>query len=178
MGVLSGKKVAIIVAFRDFRDEEYFIPKQILEENGAQIITASSSLGQAIGWMGGDTKVQVLVSELKTEKYDAILFIGGQGAAKYVDDADFHRVARETVEKNKVLGAICIASTILAKAGVLSGKKATVWSSPLDKSAIKILKAGGASFQPGPVVVDGKIVTASGPEAAKDFAAAIINLLK
>jgi len=32
--VLQGKKIAMVVAFRDFRDEEYFIPKQTLEAVG------------------------------------------------------------------------------------------------------------------------------------------------
>jgi len=178
MGVLSGKKVAIIIAFRDFRDEEYFIPKQILEEAGTQVFTLSASLGQAIGKLGGDTEVNVLINEAKAADYDAILFVGGPGAAKHIDDPAWHKFAKEAVSSGKVLGAICAAPAILAKAGLLSGKKATVWNAPLDKSGVKILKEGGAVFQQDSVVTDGKIITASGPEAAQDFALSVVNLLK
>ena len=172
------KKIAMVIAFRDFRDEEYFIPKQILESSGAEITTVSASIGQAVGKLGGDTEVNVLLNDVKAADFDAVLFIGGPGAAKYIDDPTCHQIAKDVVLNNKVLGAICIAPAILARAGVLSGKKATVWSSALDKSAVKILKDNGAIFQSEDVVVDGKIVTASGPQAAEDFAKAIINLLK
>jgi protease I len=57
----------------------------------------------------------------------------------------------------------------LAKAGVLKGKKATVWSSPMDKSPIKILTQNGAIFENLDVVVDGNIITANGPQAAEEF---------
>lgn len=174
---LHNKKIAMIIAFREFRDEEYFIPKQILEAAGAKIITISASLGKAMGKSGGDAEVNVLLEDLKTEDYDAVLFIGGAGASKYIEDETCHRIAREAVEKNKVLGAICVAPAILAKAGVLRGKKATVWSSNMDKTTVKILEEGGAIFQSEPVVADGKIVTAVGPDAAKRFAEAIIEVL-
>ncbi len=174
---LENKKIAMIIAFRDFRDEEYFIPKQILQEAGAEIITASSASGTAIGSQGGEANVDILINELKTGDYDAVLFIGGSGASKYIDNENCHRIARESVERNKVLGAICVGPAILAKAGVLSGKKATVWSSPLDKSAVKTLEQGGAIFQSMSLVADGKIVTASGPIAAKSFAETITKLL-
>lgn len=73
------------------------------------------------------------------------------------------------------MGAICIAPAILAKAGVLKGKKATVWSSLMDKSAVKILEKSGADYLPDSVVADGKVITATGPLAAKEFAEKIIQ---
>ena len=175
---LEGKKIAMIIAFRDFRDEEYLIPKKILESAGAEIVTVSTSLGEAIGKLGGEAEVNTLLENLKVENYDSILFIGGPGAFKYLDDETCHQIAREIIENNKVLGAICIAPAILAKAGVLEGKKATVWSSVMDKSAVKMLKEAGAIYQDSPVVVDERIITASGPIAAKKFAEAIIETLE
>lgn len=168
----------MIIAFREFRDEEYFIPKQTLEAAGAEVTTASISFGKAIGKLGGEAEVNILLRDLKVADYDAILFIGGPGAANYMDDETCHQIARETVEADRVLGAICIASVILAKAGVLDGKKATVWSSPLDKSTVKILEENGAIFQKDSVVADGKIVTGNGPGAAKEFGEKIVEILR
>lgn len=178
--VLSGvsKKVAMIVAFRDFRDVEYFLPKKILEEAGLEVKTASNKIGIAIGADGGDTDVDLLISELDPADFDAIVFVGGPGCLKNLDNEDSYKIARETVSQNKVLGSICISPVILAKSGVLSGKKATVWSSVMDRSPIKILEENGAIYQDKEVVVDGKIITANGPDAAQKFAETIIEILK
>jgi len=172
---LKGKKVAIIIAFKDFRDEEYFIPKEIFERAGIKVTTVSDSKGIAIGDEGGEAKVDLSAEELNPEEYDAVLFIGGPGAQKYIDDATMHKIAQETLAKGKILGAICVAPAILANAGVLKDINATVWSSNMDKSAVKILKGNGAKYVDEPVVVDGNIITANGPLAAKDFAEAVIG---
>ncbi len=176
-GILTNKKAAMVIAFKDFRDEEYFIPKQILEEAGTKIETFSDSLGQAMGVSGGEARVDGLIGDLNPENYDAVLFIGGSGAVSYIDNPICHKIARETVDAGKTLGAICVAPAILAKAGVLSGKKATVWASALDKSMVKILNSSGAIYQPDSVVTDGKIITANGPDFAEEFAIKIISKL-
>jgi len=168
------KKILMAIAFRDFRDEEYFVAKEIFKKAGIGVITASSQKGTAIGSQGGDTNVELSLQDINVADFDAIVFIGGQGAAKHIDDSQFHRVAQEAIKQNKILAAICIAPAILAKAGVLRGKKATVWSSVFDKSAVKILQENGAIYQSELVVQDGNIVTANGPPAVKDFGKAIL----
>lgn len=175
---IKDKKVAMIIAFKDFRDEEYFIPKQVLKTGGSKITTVSSELGKAIGTYGGEVNVDITLDKLKVDDFEAIIFIGGSGALKYVEDETCWKIAKETVLKNKVLGAICIGPAILARAGVLSGKKATVWSSPLDKSAVKILKEEGAIYEDDQVVQDGNIVTANGPQVARKFGETIAKLLR
>lgn len=172
---LEDKKIAMIVAFRDFRDEEYFIPRQIFEQAGGRVVTVSSLSGRAVGVQGGEAEVDLLLDDLKVDDFDAIVFVGGTGAAKYFEDERAHKIAREALEKDKLLAAICIAPAILAKAGVLEGKKATVWSGPMDKTSVKILKENGAEYLKGPVVVDGRLITANGPAAAKEFAEKIIE---
>jgi len=174
----EGKKVAMIIAFKDFRDEEYFIPKQVLKSAGSKITTVSSELGKAIGTYGGEVNVDITLGELKVDDFDAIIFVGGSGALKYMEDETCWKIAKEAILKNKVLGAICIGPAILARAGVLVDKKATVWSSPLDKSAVKILKEEGAIYEDSPVVEDGNIVTANGPQAARKFGETIAKLLE
>ena len=174
---LKGEKIAMIIAFKDFRDEEYFIPKEILEKAGVEIKTASNKMGRAIGADGGDTEVDLLIEDLNPADFDGIVFIGGSGCLKNLDNENSYKVAQETISQNRVLASICISPVILAKAGVLEGKKATVWSSVLDKSSVKILKENGAIYQDEMVVVDGKIITGNGPAAAKEFGQTILKVL-
>ena len=144
---------------------------------GAQISTASTSLGTAIGADGGEAKVDNLIENLKVDEFAAVFFVGGPGCLKYLDIERSYNLAKEVVAKERVLGAICISPVILAKAGVLQGKKATVWSSAMDKSAIKILEENGATYQDEGVVVDGKIVTANGPASARAFGEILVEVL-
>jgi len=171
-------KIAIIIAFRNFRDEEYFIPRDIFLEAGFEVQTISSEKGTAIGGSGGEAEVDISFEEFDVSKFDAIVFIGGPGAYKYIEDEQVWHIAQETVKQNKVLAAICIAPVILAKAGVLERKKATVWSSVMDKKPVHILEENGARYLDKPVVQDNKIITANGPAAAQQFAEAILAMFK
>ena len=172
------KKILMIIAFRDFRDEEYFLPKEIFEKEGFIVKTASTKKGTALGADGGEAEVDFSLDEVDVSQFDAVLFVGGPGALKYLDNEKSYQIAKETLNQEKILGAICIAPVILAKAKVLEGKKATVWSSPLDKTGIKILKENGAEYLAQDVVQDGKIITANGPQSAKKFAKKILENLK
>ncbi len=174
---LSKKSIAMIIAIKDFRDEEYFIPKRIFQESGIKIKTFSSSLGSALGKMGGEAKINALIKDLNPEDFDAILFIGGSGSVNYVGDEDCERIIQESENMGKVIGAICIAPLVLANAGILNNRKATVWSSDMDKTAIKEIQEQGAIYENKNVVIDGKIITAFGPEAAQGFAQEIIKLI-
>lgn len=173
------KKSAIfIIAFQDFRDEEYFRPREVLEKSGFQITVVSTEKGIAHGIEGGEVKVDSTVDGVKVADFDAFVFVGGPGAVKYQDNKSLHHLAQEAMGQGKVIAAICIAPTILAKAGVLDGKKATVWSSALDRRPVQLLQEEGAIFENKPVVVDGKLITATGPQVAKEFGEAIVQVSK
>ena len=178
MANLTGKKIVMIIAFRDFKDEEYFIPRGIFEKSGAEIKVASNELGTAQGVDGGEVDVDMKTSAVNVSDFDAVVFIGGAGAPANLDNQDSYKIAQDAVAQNKLLSAICISPAILARAGVLNGKKATVWTSALNKDAQKILEENGAIYQKDAVVQDGNIITGNGPEAAEQFAEKILDVLK
>ena len=175
---LFNKRAVFIIASDNFRDEEYFESKEILENRGMELKTASNKLGIARGTEGGEAKIDLLVSDIKVIDFDAIIFIGGPGALQNLDNEFSYNLAKTASEQKKILAAICIAPIILAKAGVLKDKEATVWSSPSDRSSIEILKQNGVKYINKDVVVDGKIITANGPLAAKSFGEKIAEALK
>lgn len=170
------KKVVMIIASENFRDEEYFITKEILEKGGILVKTACDK-EKAIGKFGGEAKVDILINNLDINKFNAIILVGGQGAVTFLNNELTYSIINKAEEKGKLIAAICIAPTILAQAGVLKGKKATVWSNPLDYSAINILKENGAIYEKNEVVIDENIITGENVESAKDFGKAILEWL-
>ena len=173
------KRVAIIIAFNNFKDEEYLGTIEELKKKGIEVEPISNSYGIAKGVGGTEVEIKKTIKEIKVDDYDGIVFIGGPGALENLDNPDSYRIAKEAISKNKILGAICISPVILAKSKVLEGKKATVWSSILDKSPIKELEKNGGIYLDQPVVVDGNIITGNGPKAAHQFGETIaLELLK
>lgn len=167
------KKILFVIAYNNFKDEEYAIPRSILKDKGFSITTASNKKGIALGVNGLDVEVNYLINEIDINDFDVLVFVGGSGCLGALDNQDSYNLINQAKKDDKVITAICIAPVILAKAGVLKGKKATVWSSPMDKSPIKILTQNGAIFENLDVVVDGNIITANGPQAAEEFGIAI-----
>jgi protease I len=172
------KKALFIIAFKGFKDPEYFIPKDILESAGIRVFTASTEKGTALGDDGGQAEVDFTVEESNISDFDAIAFVGGPGMSLNLDNENFQKAAREAFEKGKIVSAICIAPVVLAKSGVLKGRKATVWSAPMNKQAVKILEKNGADYQGKSVVEDGSVITAYGPSAAEDFGKALARKIK
>lgn len=169
---LAGKSILMVIAPDRFRDEELFTPREYFLSRGAKVEVASSASGEVRGMLGRTYRPEKKLSGVNVDDYDAVIFVGGVGAQAYFDDPDAHKLARSAVEKGKVVGAICLAPGILAKAGVLKGRSATVF-----RSAREILVEGGARFVEEHCVRDGKIVTADGPAAAEKFAETITQVL-
>ncbi len=166
-------KVLFIIAPHGFRDEELLKPKEICEAAGFKTEIVSTRKGEATGMLGAKIKVSKNLLAVNISDYQAIIFVGGTGAREYFEDALALAIAEEAVRQNKVLAAICIAPSILANAGVLRSRRATAYPSEKDN-----LQAKGARYTGEPVTVDGKIITASGPETATEFGWKIVELLQ
>jgi protease I len=74
--------------------------------------------------------------------------------------------------EQKLVGAICLAPVILAKAGMLKNKNAIVFSSEIN--TIKDLCAIYSTLS---VVKDGNIITGNGPTAARKFGETVVKEL-
>ncbi len=175
---MSGKKILMVIAPVNFRDEEFLEPKKVFENSGASVEVASKDVKEATSMIEKiKIKVDLDIEEVNVTNYDAIVFIGGSGASVYYDDQTALDIARESYEKSKIVAAICIAPGILAKSGILEGKKATIWD-PGEGNFIEILKESGATYTGADVEQDGKIITANGPKAATKFGERILENLK
>lgn len=169
---LKDKKILMIIASFNFRDEEYLTPHKIFSSYGIKIITASSSLQTSSGMLGAKVKPDIVLADVEVKDYDAIVFVGGNGSSQYWNDKTAHQIAQTVVSHNKILAAICMAPVTLANADVLKGKRATVFFTEANR-----LKGKGANYTGADVEIDGNIITADGPQSAEKFAQAIIKLL-
>lgn len=165
--------ILIILAPENFRDEEFFEPKQVLEKEGFTITIASKGVKTAKGKLGAEVEINKDISAINVNDYGAIVFIGGNGASVYFEDAQALNIAKEAYESKKIIAAICIAPSILANAGILEGKNATCYSSQATN-----IEDQGAKYTGNDVQVDGKIITANGPKAAQKFGEEIANQMK
>lgn len=170
------KKALFVIAPEKFRNEEYFIPKDILKKGGVEVVTASTKK-TASGFMFRSVKTDILLKDVSIADYDAIIFAGGPGARAFFDDRLVLSLAREMNANGAIVAAICIAPVILARADILRGKKATVWSSSEDTTGIDEILKGGAIFDPAPVVRDGNVITADKPIHAEAFGKAVLEAL-
>lgn len=167
------KKVAMVIPSYDFRDEELLGAKDILEKNGIEVKIASTTLGQVKGMLGAKVTPDILITDIKIKDFDAIVFVGGSGSSEYWDDPFAHKLAQDALKANRIVAAICIAPVTLANAGILKGKRATVFSSEAGQ-----LKEKGANYTGQEVEKDGNIITASGPEAVREFGEELVKALK
>ena len=166
------KKVLMVIAPNDFRDEEFFYTKEILEQAGIDVTVVNSTGQPSKSMFGKIVTPDNNFYNIGTEEYDAIVFVGGQGTTAYFDNMQAHSSAREFNESGKIVAAICIAPVILARAGILSGKKATVF--PSGRNDINAV----GTYTGSNVEEDDNIITACGPQAAVDFGKAIVEALK
>ena len=162
----------LVIAQDTFRDEEYTHPKDVLERRGAHVVTASVEAGPAHGRFGLAATADVALIDVDASEYDSVVFVGGGGAEGFFDDPIAHDLAREVHRAGKPLAAICIAPSILARAGLLAGVRATAF-----ESREADLRVHGAIWTGEPVEVDGSIITAYGPQAAYEFGEAVADAL-
>lgn len=175
---VKNKRVLIVIAPRDFNDDELLQPIRHFEDNDITFEIISSMKGMAVGMKGGKVLIEHTIEEAEVkgpDSYSALFIVGGNGSPYHLwPDKNLEKVVRKFDIAEKIIGAICLAPVVLAKAGVIKGKSVTSWS---DDTAIDELIKNGAIFKPDPIVVDGRIITANGPLAASGFGEKLTKMI-
>lgn len=173
-------RAIVVVAPENFQDFEFFGTIEELKKAGIHVEVISTKKGKCIGVSGLVVEAKT-ISDIKTDEFDSIVFIGGSGTYTVRSDKKMVALAEEFFLNKKIIGAICLAPTILAKAGILKGKKSTVWvgyDSEYSKNTDCVLMEAGAIFVNKPVVEDETIITANGPQAARAFGKRLAEKIK
>lgn len=117
------KKALMIIAPCNFRDEEYFKSRVVLQASGIQVKTSAVTVAEATGLLGGKAKIDIDLKDVKINDFDAFIFVGGEGVKVYFKDKTVINLVKRAGEENKIIGATSQADKILVNSGVLKNKK-------------------------------------------------------
>ena len=138
-----------------------------------RIVTVAEKAGPVASVQGPQTVAEYGYAECP--KLDLILLPGGVGTVAQLGNLATHAFLRERAKTAEVTMSVCTGSAILAKAGLLDGRRATS-----NKQFFDLARAQGPKADWVPEarwVEDGPIVTASGVSAGIDMALAVVAAL-
>jgi len=168
---LDGKTVLMVIPHTQFRDEEFFEPKKVLEDEGAKVVVASTTVRACRGMKGGVAQAEIAIADAKADTYAAIVLCGGTSVPDFFwNDKKLQELVATMAAAGKVVAAICLSTVVLAKAKLLAGKEATVYFLP---QAIEELKTGGAKYVQETLLIHNNIILAEGPPDSQRFGQAI-----
>ena len=172
---LDGKKVLMVIPYTQFRDEEFFEPKKILEDEGANVVIASTVARVCRGMRGGSVQADIAIADAKVDDYAALVICGGSSVPDFFwNDKKLQEFATAMSGAGKIVAAICLSTVVLAKAKLLAGREATVYFLP---QAIQELKDAGAKYVKQTLIIHNNIILAEGPPDSQRFGQAIRSAL-
>ena len=128
---------------------------------------------------GFDVLPQKLLNEINAEEFDALVIPGGFGDAGFYEEAlsePFFEVIRSFDARQAPIAAVCVSALSLAAAGVLRSRRATVYHQAGGTRKAE-LESYGAIFVDEPLVVDGHLMTSTGPGTGIELALKLLERL-
>jgi transcriptional regulator GlxA family with amidase domain len=172
-----------IVLYPGFEPLDVFGPLEMFMNVGSErlrIHMIAEQAGLVASSTGGYAssiapKVEASVSLADAPPLDIIMVPGGFGTLQQLQNQTLLAWLRERAPRARFTTSVCSGSAILAKAGILDGKKATS-----NKQLFSYLAAQGPAVdwqKSARWVEDGAVITSSGVSAGMDMALAVIAKL-
>ena len=155
-----------------FEEIEAISVIDILRRADIEVVTAGLKEGLAEGSHKVKVLPDALLDKIDFRDFDGLILPGGApGFVNLGNDQRILDMAREMDGAGKCVAAICAAPSVLIKAGVLQGRRATV--SPSGKEQVEAC----ADFHEDRVVVDKNLITSRAPGTALEFALRLVEAL-
>lgn len=159
----------ILVPLADgFEEIEAITIMDVLRRAGLTLVTAGLP-GTIIKGMHG---IQVLadkkLDDVDTSVFDGLVLPGGPGHKNLAQSEKIIKTIQDFDSEKKLVAGICAAPAVLAKAGILDERTATIY--PGMEREIPRPRSNR-------IVVEDNIITAQGPGVAMEFALAIVEKL-
>jgi putative intracellular protease/amidase len=162
-----------VLLFEDFETLDVFGPVEILGRLKQHYQLSFYSLSGGLVNNNHGVSIQTKnIDELKSGT-DIFLIPGGYGTRKEVENISLLNKIREISYSSKFVLSVCTGSALLAKAGLLDGKKATS-----NKKAFDWVMTQGESvhwIRKARWVKDGKFYTSAGVSAGMDMTLGLLN---
>ena len=131
------------------------------------------------GAFGSCYKADVLAAAADMRLYDALVVPGGFHNLGYEEAycSDVRRLAREAHERGLPIATMCVGVLPVAEAGVLDGRFATTFALSSRHDNEERLRDLGCSVAAGQLVVDGGVISCSGPAQAESVAYELLRQL-
>lgn len=173
-------KVVVPMA-EGFEEIEFVTIVDILRRAEVEVITASldsrkgkeNKIENEIVSVEGAHQIKVVpdtaIDEIDPEEFDAIVLPGGfPGFVNLGEDERILDLVRRMDRAGKYVAAICGAPSVLIKAGVVEGKKATI--NPAGRKDLR-----DDQYLDDRVVVHGKLITSKSAGTAMEFALRLVG---
>ena len=147
-----------------FEEVEAVAPYDILHRGGVQVGFAGVSGRQVTGAHGIEITAGCLVRDISLEQTEMLVLPGGMGGVRSMCASEAAmQLVRSAYDRGILVAAICAAPTLLAKLGILNGKKAVCYPG-LEQEC-----TGALMTQEYAALRDGNVITGRGPAAALEF---------
>ncbi len=152
---------------------EALAPVDILRRGGVNVTTVGVSGKEIKSSHGVGVTADALLSDIDFSEMEMLIIPGGQpGVDNLWENEKIRELVSQVADKKIKISAICAAPIILARLGILDGKKCTCYPSCEEE-----LPKDGFDGKAG-VVRDGEIITGRAAGDAYDFAFEILRELR
>ncbi|WP_367465682.1 DJ-1/PfpI family protein [Snodgrassella alvi] len=162
-----------IILYPDFETLDVFGPVEIFGKVPDWKMQFYSRDGGLISNRDG---VQIATESFNTmpqSEIDTLFIPGGTGARTLILEADYINQLKQLAQKSRYVLTVCTGSALLAKSGLLDGKRAT--SNKLSFEWVKTSSLQTQWIEKARWVTDGKYYTSSGISAGMDMALAFVQ---
>ena len=108
-----------MIAPKNFNDYELKHPREILENNGIEVIIASTFVGKCRGMNRSIIESKINVEDIDPDLFDGIIIVGGRGALTHLqNNKDLIDLLKKFNKKGKLVSAIGRGRHLLHNAGL------------------------------------------------------------
>jgi len=146
----------------------------LLRRANIDVITAGLKSGPVTCSRNTVLLPDTTLDEVMDSAFDMVVLPGGLPGSDHLNnDPRILSLLKRTANNGKYTAAICAAPKVLARSGLLDGKKATSYPGALNADALPTTEITSEA-----VSMDGKVITSRGPGTAMDFALQLIETLE
>ncbi|MBI0166147.1 DJ-1/PfpI family protein [Snodgrassella sp. M0351] len=162
-----------IILYPDFETLDVFGPVEIFGKVPDWKMQFYSRDGGLISNQDGVQIATETFNTMPQSEIDTLFIPGGTGARTLILEADYINQLKQLAQKSRYVLTVCTGSALLAKSGLLDGKRAT--SNKLSFEWVKTSSLQTQWIEKARWVTDGKYYTSSGISAGMDMALAFVQ---